>query len=233
MEEVNMVAKAASAAPHAGRKAPEVARSGRFWRWALGVSAVVGPAYTAAPVWADKLLATYNNFHSGSYKEGQEQLRLAYRNMDCLRAPYKYYTNPNQLRIDGTICKSGDVLVRAVDGLQRQAVYFVSVAAIQRRIESATPQPEAAPAATPAALEEWGGTAANGAVIRAALGTGFAAGAPDPYFHLAQMVRILWTRPVPGNPRFIIQHIQRPDGCFDQVIDLANGAVVRITPAPC
>jgi hypothetical protein len=228
-----MVAKTISAAPHARRRGPRISLSGRFWRYAVAASAVAAPAYTAGPVWVDKLRAAYNDVRSGSYKEGQEQLHLAYRNMDCLRAPYKYYTNPSQLRIDGTICKSGDVLVRAVDGLQRQAVYFVSVAGIQRRIESATPQSEAA--AIPAAAEgQWGApAAASGAVLRAALGTGFAARAPDPYFHLAQMVRILWTRPVPGNPRFLIQHIQRPDGCFDQVIDLANGAVVKVTPAPC
>jgi hypothetical protein len=44
---------------------------------------------------------------------------------------------------------------------------------------------------------------------------------------------VLWTRQVPGNSRYIIQHIMRPDGCFDQVIDLANGAVVQITRTAC
>jgi hypothetical protein len=211
---------------------PETPRPRRFWQWLLMVPAALAPLYTAAPVWVDKALAAYNNFHNGSYIESQEQIRLAQLNMDCLQAPYRYYTNPSQLKIDGTICPSGDVLVRAVDGLQRQAMYFVPTSTIRSQLEAATPMSNAAPAPASA---EWPDAARNLAgVIRAAY-SGTGGWEPQARLYLAQggEVRVLWTRQVPDNPRYIIQHVMRPDGCFDQVIDLANGAVVQITRTPC
>jgi hypothetical protein len=224
----------ATNAPTAELAAAPPTQPKRWWQWALMLPAAAVPLYTAVPEWLDKGLALYNNVHSGSNKEGQEQLRLAYNNMDCLQAPYKYYTNPNQLRIDGTICKSGDVLVRAVDGLRRQAVYFLPVSTIESRIESASPQ---GPAPTPAAAEWVPAGAPVATLYTAGYPTGVAAPrapARPPRIYLAQwQVQVLWTRPMPGNPRFIVQHIRRPDGCFDQVIDLANGAVVQVTPSPC
>jgi hypothetical protein len=187
-------------------------------------------------LWIDKARAVYNDIRGGSYKEGQEQLQLAYRNMDCLQAPYRYYTNPSRLKIDGTICKSGDVLVRAVDELQRQAVYFLPVSTIQSRIEAASPS-----AAAPAAASGWGSplpAAPAAPLVRAAYTTGFAprfdAAVPPPRLQLAQYhVQVLWSQLMPGNPRYLVQRIRRPDGCFDQIIDLANGTVVQVRRAPC
>lgn len=212
---------------------PAGPRPKRLWQWLVMVPAALAPLYTAAPVWADKALAIRNDFVSGSFKEGKEQLRLAQRNMECLQAPYKFYSNPNRLKIDGTICPSGDVLLRAVDGLQRQGIYFVGTSTLQNQLEAAAALP--APS-IPASTESWPAEAGAPAILhRAAYGGGTAAGPVGAQLYLAQggEVRVLDTRPMPGNPRYIIQRVMRPDGCFEQVIDLANGAVVQITRVQC
>ena len=207
----------------------------RVWQWLLMFPAAIIPLYTAIPVWMDKALALYHDYRNGSYKDSQEQIQLAYRNMDCLRAPYSYYTNPTRLKIDGTICKSGDILVRAQDGLERQAVYFLPVSLIQDRIEASAPQHVQATAAADSPVEM--SADENGQRINASLITGFGNPMPAPRLYQAQypipQVRVIRSWPMPGNPRYLIQRIMRPDGCFDQVIDLANGGVVQVMRAPC
>jgi hypothetical protein len=219
----------------AAGQAPGGLRPKRFWQWLVMVPAAAAPLYTAAPVWLDQVRAIYNDISAGSYKEGQEQLQLAYRNMDCLRAPSKYYTNPNRLKIDGTICPSGDVLIRAVDGLQRQAMYILPTSTLQSGLEAATVPSAYAPAPA-ASSESWPAAPGVGlGLLRAAYDAAGGAGQPSAQLHRAQWgeVRVLWTRQMPGNPRYIIQRVMRPDGCFDQVIDLANGAVVQIMRVQC
>ena len=54
----------------------------------------------------------------------------------------------------------------------------------------------------------------------------------NPYFQLTQgTVTVICTTRI--DDRHVRQRIRRPDGCFDQVIDLANGAVVSSTSTPC
>jgi hypothetical protein len=199
----------------------------RIWQYLL-VPGIIAPLYTAVPVWFDKGIAAWNDYKSGSAIEAQKQMQLAAANMNCLNAPYRYYESVNRLKIDGTICKSGDILVRAMDEEQHPAIYFVAGDIIRDRIKlshSAARGDAAVP--TSAQLD----TTRSAMFRRLALTYTLGDGSQAMLQPVQYQVVVLCSQQI--NQRYLKQRIRRPDGCFDQVIDLANGAVVQITPAPC
>ena len=106
----------------------------RLWQWLLMFPGIILPLYTALPVWIDKGLASYKQYNSGSAKEAEEQISLASQNMNCLAAPYNYYESVEKLKLDGTICKSGDILIRAVDSNLGSALYFLPSRILKSKI---------------------------------------------------------------------------------------------------
>lgn len=207
----------AAAAPVA-RKASQVSL-----RQLLLVPAIVVPLISAVPVWFDKGVAFWKDYTSGSARDAEQQIKLASRNITCLNAPYRYFQSAAKLSIDGTICKTGDVLVRVFDENREGAIYWVSADLLKQRIDYSKSKVEPvrpvawSPGATP--------------LLMPAVASGGWGARPNPYLQLVQTVTVLCSRKV--DDRHIRQRIRRPDGCFDQVIDLANGAVVSIVAAPC
>ena len=207
-------------------------------RQLLLVPAIVVPLTSAVPVWFDKGMAFYKDIKSGSAAEAEQQVKVASRNITCLNAPYRYYQSAtSKLSIDGTICKTGDVLVRVFDEQNEGAIYWVPAELLRDGIEYArsrirgTPPP---PAVTPATATTWSSQGRLSPYLRPAVATDGWPARANPYWQLTQSggsVTVLCSQKI--DDRHIRQRIRRPDGCFDQVIDLANGAVVSLTPAPC
>ncbi len=203
-------------------------------RQLLLVPAIVVPLISAVPVWFDKGVAFWKDYNSGSARDAEEQIALASRNISCLNAPYKYYQSAAKLSIDGTICKTGDVLVRVFDEQREGAIYWVPAELLKARIDYSRKKVTGATAAAdigvaPAAWQERGPQKAY--LVPAVASRGGWGPRPNPYLQFVQTVTVLCSQKI--DDRHIRQRIRRPDGCFDQVIDLANGAVVSLTPAPC
>lgn len=205
-------------------------------RQLLLVPAIIVPLYTAVPAWFDKGVAFWKDLRTVDAAKAEEQVRLASLNMNCLNAPYRYFQSDSKLNIDGTICKTGDVLVRVSNERHEGAIYWVSSDELKARIaysrsQIAAPQTAAAdlpPAVAPAAWRS--GTTAG--YVHQAVATDSWPQPRNPYFQLTQgTVTVICTTRI--DDRHVRQRIRRPDGCFDQVIDLANGAVVSSTSAPC
>ena len=205
-------------------------------RQLLLVPAIVVPLITAVPQWVDKGVAYYKDFSSGSAAETEQQIALASRNLSCLNAPYRYYQSAStKLSIDGTICKTGDVLVRVVDEKNEGGIYWVPAEVLRQRIVysrskiNSAPRP---PDLAPASATTWSSQGALPPYLRPAIASDGWPARSSPYFQLTQgSVTVLCSQKI--DDRHIRQRIHRPDGCFDQVLDLANGAVVSLTPAPC
>lgn len=202
-------------------------------RQLLLVPAIVVPLISAVPVWFDKGVAFWKDYRFSSAREAEDQIRIASRNITCLNAPYKYYQSTTKLSIDGTICKTGDVLVRVFDESNEGAIYWVPAELLKARIDYSRAKVSgavtaAAPGLAPATWR--GGAQAAYLVPAVAAGGGWNA-RPNPLLYYADTVTVLCSQKI--DDRHIRQRIRRPDGCFDQVIDLANGAVVSLTPAPC
>ena len=207
-------------------------------RQLLLVPAILVPLISAVPVWFDKGMAFYKDIKSGSAAEAEQQIKVASRNITCLNAPYRYYQSAtSKLSIDGTICKTGDVLVRVFDEQNEGAIYWVPADLLRDRIDYSRSRIQATTppaAATPASLTIWSSHGTLSPYLRPAVATDGWPTRSSPYWQLTQAggsVTVLCSQKI--DDRHIRQRIRRPDGCFDQVIDLANGAVVSLTSAPC
>ncbi len=218
------------AAASTAETAAPAAKSGPSLRQLLLVPAIVVPLISAVPVWFDKGVAVWKDYTSGSARDAEQQNAIANRNISCLSSPRQFYQS-GKLAIDGTICKTGDVLVRVFNQTGEGALYWVPSEVLNNRIDYSRSKVVAAPV-KPAALSRWSNGGNPAAYLRPAV-AGSAWGQPSPYFQLTQagQVTVLCTTKI--DDRHIRQRIRRPDGCFDQVIDLANGAVVSVTSAPC
>jgi hypothetical protein len=185
----------------------------RWWQWffiypALGISVL-----TAAPQWYDKYGAWKQGVKGDSLVAAQEQNRLWRANLDCTAAPKAWVNNPSNVKIDATICDSGDIFVRAVTPDNGEHFKWLAVKDVLQQ------EPAGGSSIIPSA---------NAATVRAAILAASMSSALEPR---AQAVTILCQKFI--DDRHILRRVQTPQGCFDEVIDTYNGAVVSRNPAPC
>lgn len=184
----------------------------RWWQWffiypALGISLL-----TAAPQWYDKVGARLQAVKGDSLAAAQEQNLLWRRNLDCTAAPKAWVNNPSNVKIDATICDSGDIFVRAVTPDNGEHFKWVAVKEVVQQ------EPEGGSSIFPSA---------NAATLRSAMATA----SYSTLMPRAQAVTVLCQKFI--DDRHVLRRVQTPEGCFDEVIDTFNGSVVKRTPAPC
>lgn len=99
----------------------------KWWQWILIYPTLAISVASAAPEW----VKTYKAFSLGVSKEQVAstdlQSALWRKNFDCTQSPYEYFENPAKVKVDATICKTGDVLVRYFTPDSRSGEYFVSI----------------------------------------------------------------------------------------------------------
>lgn len=187
----------------------------RWWQWfliypALGISLV-----SAAPQWIDKIRATIEGVRGDSLQAAIKQNDLWKKNITCLSAPGAWFEGPNDVQIDATICNSGDIFVQAMaPGRVAPQMHWVAVEDVLKDTpQRGNPLVPAANAATPSLVPQAEPRSFSGALI-----------------HRAQFA-VLCQKFIDG--RHIKRRVQTPQGCFDEIIDTYNGAVVQRNPAPC
>lgn len=192
----------------------------RWWQWVLVYPALAVSLLTASPQWYDKVRASAQGIKpstvTSTVAEAEKQARLWEKNMSCSALPYSFYSNPGNVKVDATICNSGDIFVRAVTPNNDNFLKFI---ALEDLIKRSTPSERGIiPSANAASRSD---------ALAAASAT-----STNPLFHLAQVqASVLCQKLVDG--RYIFRRIQTPEGCFDEVIDTYNGEVVKRNPAPC
>jgi len=202
----------------------------RNWRqWLVMFPVIAAPLYTAAPIWMDKATAIIKEYNDQTTAEAEEQLALAQKNRTCM---LDNMANPQHIqledgtKVNGTVCKSGDAFIQGADNQQNLGLYWVPLDAIEKRI--ATSKANAHGVTAVSFLEPSAPNAAGLTRIGDVRKPGGA------YYHSPERIQATSMICKPRvNGRFLTRRLQSPNDCYDQVLDLANGAVVRIYAAPC
>jgi hypothetical protein len=209
---------ATRAANHKARAAAnEDSKSGtpkQWWQWILLYPAFAVALLTAGPQWYDRASAAIKGIKGGSVTDAEKQAALWRKNLSCSAAPFAWYSNPSNVKIDATICDSGDIFVRASTPENGNFFKWVPLDDVLRSAQSGGGM---IPAANAASLS-----------LRAG---------PQLQLKPAGMLVALQAATVLCqhfiDDRHILRRVQTPQGCFDEVIDTYNGSVVKRTPAPC
>jgi hypothetical protein len=197
------------------------AKPQRWWQWFLLYPTAAVALVTAAPQWIDRGLAAYHGTKSESYAAADRQRALWRKNLSCSAAPFNWYNNPRNVRVDATICDSGDVFVRASTPDNQNFFEWVEIDTVVGAQSGGgvtlIPQAHAATISTrfgPATLTDRG-TAGGARLFRAHYQTG----------------TVLCQRFL--DQRRLLRRVRTPGGCFDEVVDMLNGTVIQRSPAPC
>ncbi|MET0179815.1 MAG: hypothetical protein ABW194_04960 [Novosphingobium sp.] len=185
----------------------------RWWQWFLLYPTFGLALLSAAPQWVDKVLAIVNDTKQDSYQEALRENRLWHVNIKCAGAPYAWYTNPKAVKVDATICESGDMFVRASAPGGKEVIKWVALDDVIGRAPDTSSLIPAAHAQSAPPLT-----------------TSHAPG----YFTRAQYQNVFVVCQRFVDQRMLLRHVNAgSSGCFDEIIDTFNGAVVRRTPVPC
>lgn len=200
--------------------AAPAAQPRRWWQWLLLYPAAAGALFTAVPGWIDSVQAAWNGVANRTNAEAERQQALWEKNVSCWSAPFAWHNNPSNVRVNATTCPSGDVLVRvSTPGPDsRTFLEWVELSRILGRSgTSLIPQAHAAT------------LTAGFSPLRRELAQSRSARLYNAAYQPMAMVvchRFL-------DQRHLLRHIRTPQGCFDEVIDTLNGAVVQRAQVPC
>jgi len=187
----------------------------KLLEWGVVYPVLIGSLLTAGPQWIDSLRAASQGIHVGTVEDAQKQAHLWRKNLACAGAPFAWFNNPSNIKVDATICDSGDIFVRASTPDNTQYFKWLPLSdVLQAGGGEATIIPAAnaavlLPAVSPSASQQ-----KNGAM------------------RLAQtQAKVICQKFV--DDRHLLRRVQTPEGCFDEVIDTFNGSVLSRKPAPC
>ncbi len=191
-----------------------------WWQWLLLYPTAAVALFSAAPQWVDRGLAVYHGTNRPSYAAADRQRALWLKNMPCSQAPFAWYNNPRNVRIDATICDSGDVLIRASTPENQNYMEWVALDQILGA------EPGAGMSLIP---EARAATMTAGLVPQSRPRTGD--GARLLRADYEPQATIICQRPL--DSRRLYRHIRTPAGCFDEIIDMLNGTVTQRTQVQC
>lgn len=204
--------------PDAASPPPASGKPERWWQWILLYPTLGISLLTAAPQWVDQARAAVQGINQASARDAEKQSQLWRRNLSCAAAPFAWYSNPSNVKVDATICDSGDIFVRAATPANGQFFKWIAIEdVVQLPVDAGNPVIPAAQAAYKR-LEGVGGA------VRARGGA--------PALKLAgQQAMVICQRFL--DQRMLVRRVQTPQGCFDEIVDTFNGQVVRRNPVPC
>ncbi|HEX6375135.1 MAG TPA: hypothetical protein VFZ91_05390 [Allosphingosinicella sp.] len=182
----------------------------RWWQWFLLYPTFGVAVISASPGLADKALAVYHQTGTATYSDAIRQSEMWVKNAECSQGPVAWYSNPSRVKVDATMCPSGDLFVRAVTPDDRISYHWVPLDEV-----IAPPEPQ------------------GGGLIRAARAAPAPVGPATAPVRLAmlQSGAVICQRALDG--KTLIRRIRTPQGCFDEYVNLFTGAVVDRKPAPC
>jgi hypothetical protein len=110
----------------------------RWWQWALVYPTLLASVVTAAPTLFDKVWSWSKGVPIEKVAAAREQDDLWAKNILCSSAPFDGVVNEFNVKVDATICKSGDVLVRFVGPNERKSYRWVPVERFDARVSDAS-----------------------------------------------------------------------------------------------
>lgn len=176
----------------------------KWWQWFLIYPTLATTIIASIPTFVELRSSAKLGVDYGKSQEAIEQRDAWSRNLSCGQAPYDWYVTPNNVKVDATICRSGDVLVRYELPMGKGSYKWVEV----------------------------GGSSSE--TISSIIGeTYFLSVAENNRENLfAQSATVICQRWIDN--RRILRRISVPGrGCFDEIVDTYTGNVERQTSAPC
>lgn len=211
------MASSAAKSPARASSTPRKARSRRkLFEWGVVFPILLGSLLTAGPQWIDSVRAMMQGINSGTVKQAKEQSALWRKNLACAAAPYSWFNSPGDIKVDATICDSGDIFVRASTPGNQQYFKWLPLADVVQADSGSgdglIPQAQALSLTTRASAAPM---------------------SPAPVaVKLAQPVANVVCQKFLDDRR-LLRRVRTPQGCFDEVIDTFNGQIVSRKAVPC
>lgn len=176
----------------------------KWWQWVLLYPTLFISVFAAIPTYIETIRSLKIGVEYGESKQAKQQADFWKRNLSCTAAPLDPLVTPNNTKVDATICKTGDVLVKIFTPDGNEYYRWVGIENIVNNV------------------------AFNIGLINSAYAEGFdfeaglIASNPDIYCQkYVDSARLLRRVSVPGQ------------GCFDEIINVYTGRVESKRAAPC
>lgn len=108
----------------------------RWWRFlAYPVLLILLIALaTAVPQWISYAEAWKEGLSVAQLEAGRRQSELWQKNQSCANAPDRFFVTPNNVKVDATICKSGDIVVQVIPPNDNGRYYWVDLEKLSSRV---------------------------------------------------------------------------------------------------
>jgi hypothetical protein len=99
-----------------------------WWQWVILYPALFLAIITAMPQWVQMAANWKSDIPLKEIAAAKDQSALFKKNLTCTTAPLdSFYENTDKLKVDATICASGDVFVRIITPENGKAFHWVDV----------------------------------------------------------------------------------------------------------
>ncbi len=114
---------------------PKHAATQRWWQWLIvPVSLIFLIALiTAAPQWLRFAEAWREDVPADQLEAYKRQSELWQRNLSCANAPERFFVTPKNIKVDATICNSGDIVVQVIPPDSNGRYYWVDLERLSSR----------------------------------------------------------------------------------------------------
>lgn len=186
-----------------GQNSDSTPKPNKWWQWILLYPALFISIFASIPTYIEVFRSAKIGVEFGESKNALKQADLWKRNLSCLDAPFDPLTTPNNTKVDATICKSGDVLVKIFTADRGEYYQWVGVDSVVSKASLDFDLISNAYAESYLVNSVF--LASNSVLCQKYLDSG----------------RLLRRVSVPGQ------------GCFDEIVNTYTGQVESKTPAPC
>lgn len=175
----------------------------KWWQWIMVYPTLIISLLGSIPTIIEKINSIKLGVPYGQSEIAELQNAMWKNNLHCAAAPFKWYKTESNFQVDGTICKSGDVLVRIEAPDKKTGFWWVPVEGIIK------------------------GNNMNGLITAAN-----AASDIPPLVIMAQNeAQVLCQRFIADGQ--LLRRIDTGQGCFDEIVNTYTGQVTQRSPAAC
>lgn len=198
-----------------------------WWQWILIYPALALALLTALPDWLERIEAWQVNIEKDKLAEANRRNAFFRANIDCLAAPFDWVETPDSVRVDATICDSGDLLLRVEAPNTMPFLHPVRIGDIVSAQTASLVSPFDAIAASFAAH-----AATQPANVTANLSQSRPKPGSNAGLQLAQAVAVVVCQKFIDD-RTLVRHIRVGSQCFDERVDTLTGQIVAKDPTSC
>jgi hypothetical protein len=180
----------------------------KWWQWVILYPTLAISIISAAPQWVDKAQAAFNGVKDRGWEEAKQQQEAWRSNLTCSAAPFDWYSTPENLKVDATICNSGDIFVRVQTPKQGNFYQWVLLKSIVKDEKTAS-------------LPFVSSAYASDTTWRT-----------EGSYQVAQAANVVCQAFQPDG-RTLKRHVSTPQGCFDEYVDTYTGQVTRREQVQC